>query len=300
MRLVNWTYRSKENMAGYLFILPNLLGFAVFILLPLVFSLVLVFTDWNYLKGLEGLVFTGLDNIKRVLQDELVLKSLKNNVIFSAVSVPLAMLLGLVFATALNKYVYIKSLVRTLIFLPYMSSLVAVSVVWRVLYNPSQGPINAFLRSIGWENPPGWLSSPKYALFAVIVMAVWTYIGYAMVLYLAGLQGISKDLYEASEIDGATGLQRFLSITVPLLKPTSFLIAITLIIASFQVFASVQVMTNGGPMKSTFVLALHIYTEAFEFKHMSYAATVSWVLFLMIFVVTMIQWRGQKKWQDQF
>lgn len=287
-------------MAGYLFILPNLLGFAVFILLPLIFSLILVFTDWNYLKGLEGLVFTGLDNIKKVLQDELVLKSLKNNVIFSAVSVPLAMLLGLLFATALNKYVYMKSLVRTLIFLPYMSSLVAVSVVWRVLYNPSQGPINAFLRSIGFENPPGWLSSPKYALFAVIVMAVWTYIGYAMVLYLAGLQGISKDLYEASEIDGATGLQRFLSITVPLLKPTSFLIAITLIIASFQVFASVQVMTNGGPMKSTFVLALHIYTEAFEFKHMSYAATVSWVLFLMIFAVTMIQWRGQKKWQDQF
>jgi multiple sugar transport system permease protein len=287
-------------MAGYLFILPNLLGFAVFILLPLIFSLILVFTDWNYLKGLEGLVFTGLDNIKKVLQDELVLKSLKNNVIFSAVSVPVAMLLGLLFATALNKYVYMKSLVRTLIFLPYMSSLVAVSVVWRVLYNPSQGPINAFLRSIGFENPPGWLSSPRYALFAVIVMAVWTYIGYAMVLYLAGLQGISKDLYEASEIDGATGLQRFMSITVPLLKPTSFLIAITLIIASFQVFASVQVMTNGGPMKSTFVLALHIYTEAFEFKHMSYAATVSWVLFLMIFAVTMIQWRGQKKWQDQF
>ncbi|MDF2923290.1 MAG: sugar transporter permease [Paenibacillaceae bacterium] len=297
---MNWTHRSKENMAGYLFILPNLLGFAVFILLPLIFSLILVFTDWNYLKGLEGLVFTGLDNIKKVLQDELVLKSLKNNVIFSAVSVPVAMLLGLLFATALNKYVYMKSLVRTLIFLPYMSSLVAVSVVWRVLYNPSQGPINAFLRSIGFENPPGWLSSPRYALFAVIVMAVWTYIGYAMVLYLAGLQGISKDLYEASEIDGATGLQRFMSITVPLLKPTSFLIAITLIIASFQVFASVQVMTNGGPMKSTFVLALHIYTEAFEFKHMSYAATVSWVLFLMIFAVTMIQWRGQKKWQDQF
>jgi multiple sugar transport system permease protein len=297
---MKWSNRAKENVAGYLFILPNALGFAVFILLPLLFSLVLVFTDWNYMKGLEGLAFNGLTNIKKLLHDEVVLISLKNNLIFSAVSVPLAMIVGLLFAAALNRFVYMKSLIRTLIFLPYMSSLVAVSVVWRVLYNPSQGPINSFLVSIGVDHPPGWLSSPQYALFAVIAMTVWTYIGYAMVLYLAGLQGIPRELYEAAEIDGATGTQRFFSVTVPYLKPTSFLIAVTLVIASFQVFASVQVMTNGGPMKSTFVMALHIYTEAFEFKHMSYAATVSWVLFVVIFAVTMIQWKGQQKWQDQF
>lgn len=292
--------KTKESVAGYLFVLPNVLGFAVFILLPLLFSLVLVFTDWNYLKGMDGLTFSGLDNIKKLLHDEDLLKALKNNLIFSVVSVPAAMLIGLLFATGLNQFIYMKSLLRTLIFLPYMSSIVAISVVWRVLYHPSKGPINGFLKSVGIDNPPGWLTSPDWALFAIIIMAVWTYIGYAMVIYLAGLQGISRDLYEASSMDGASGLQKFMSITVPMLKPTTFLIAITLIIASFQVFASVQVMTNGGPMKSTVVMAMLIYTEAFEFKHMSYAATISWVLFLVIFVVTLIQWRGQKKWQDQY
>ncbi|MBD2845038.1 sugar ABC transporter permease [Paenibacillus sp. IB182496] len=297
---MKWTEKNRENLAGYLFIMPSVLGFAFFILLPLLFSLALVFTEWDYLRGLDGLSFSGLANLREALQDELVYKSLKNNVLFSVVSVPAAMLIGLVFATALNKFVYLKSLLRTLIFLPYMSSLVAISVVWRVLYHSSEGPINAFLRALGLADPPGWLASPDWALPAIIIMTVWTYIGYAMVLYLAGLQGISRDLYEAADIDGATGLQRFRAITVPLLKPTSFLIAITLIIASFQVFASVQVMTDGGPMQSTTVLALYIYRQAFEFRDMSYGATISWVLFLVIFVVTMIQWRTQKKWQNQF
>ena len=297
---MKWKEKNRENLAGYLFILPNVLGFSFFILLPLLFSLVLVFTDWDYLRGLGGITFSGLDNITRALQDGAVYRSLRNNLLFSVISVPLAMLLGLIFASILNKFVYMKSLIRTLIFLPYMSSLVAIAVVWRVLYHSSEGPINAFLRTLGITNPPGWLASPDWALPAIIIMTVWTYIGYAMVLYLAGLQGISKDLYEAADIDGASGLQRFRAITVPLLKPTSFLIMVTLVISSFQVFAQVQVMTNGGPMGSTNVLALYIYTQAFEYRNMSYGATISWVLFLVIFAVNMMQWRTQKKWQNQF
>jgi len=297
---MNRTEKSKENLAGYLFILPNLLGFAFFILLPLVFSLILVFTEWDYLKGFEGLSFTGLANIKRALHDEMIYKALKHNLIFSVASVPSAMVIGLLFASVLNKFVYMKSLIRTLIFLPYMSSLVAIAVVWRVMYHSSEGPINAFLKSIGIAHPPGWLASPDWALSAIIIMTVWTYIGYAMVLYLAGLQGVPKELYEAADIDGASGTKRFLSITVPLLKPTSFLIMVTLVIMSFQAFAQVQIMTNGGPMNVTNVLALYIYTQAFEFRDMSYGATVSWVLFVVIFAVTMIQWRTQKKWQNQW
>jgi multiple sugar transport system permease protein len=292
--------KTKENAAGYLFILPNLLGFCVFILFPLLFSLVLIFTDWNYLKGLDGLVFTGLDNINKMLHDEMVFKSLMHNIIFSAVTVPITMIIALLFASVLNKHVFMKETLRTLIFLPYMSSLVAIAVVWRVLYNSQEGPINATLRAIGISNPPGWLASPDWALAGIIIMSVWASIGYAMILYMAGLQGISKDLYEAADIDGASTWKQFRYITVPMLKPTSFLIAVTLMISSFQVFASVQVMTNGGPLQSTSVLALYIYTQAFEFKHMSYAATVSWLLFLMIFAITIVQWRGQKKWQDQF
>lgn len=294
------TEKAKENAAGYLFILPTILGFCTFILFPLVFSFVLIFTDWNYLRGMQGLAFTGLDNIKQLLHDPVVFKSLKNNVMFSVVTVPSAMILGLLFAAVLNKNVYMKETIRTLIFLPYMSSLVAIAVVWRVLYNSSEGPINAALRSLGVENPPGWLASPDWALFGIMLMTVWASIGYAMVLYMAGLQGISKDLYEAADMDGASAVRRFFYITVPMLKPTTFLIMITLLISSFQVFASVQVMTNGGPLQSTTVLALYIYSQAFELKNMSYAATVSWLLFLVIFSITIFQWKSQKKWQDQF
>ncbi|NQX71347.1 sugar ABC transporter permease [Paenibacillus alba] len=292
--------KTRENLAGYLFILPNLLGFSMFILFPLLFSLVLIFTNWDYLQGLKGLVFIGLDNVKRLIHDETVFLSLKHNVIFSVISVPAAMGIGLLLASLLNKHVYLKESIRTLIFLPYMSSLVAIAVVWRVMYNSSEGPINAVLRAIGISNPPGWLASPSWALISIIIMTVWTYIGYAMILYMAGLQGISKEIYEAASIDGASATKQFTSITLQMLKPTSFLIAVTLINASLQVFPSVQVMTNGGPLQSTTVLGLYIYSQAFELNQMSYSATVSWLLFLVIFLVTIVQWRTQKKWQDQY
>ncbi|MFH5182445.1 carbohydrate ABC transporter permease [Paenibacillus sp. TAB 01] len=161
-------------------------------------------------------------------------------------------------------------------------------------------PINSALRSFGIDSPPGWLADPKWALIAIMIMVIWTYTGYTMVLYMAGLQGISKELYEASDIDGASKLHGFFQITVPMLKPTSFLIAVTLIISTFQVFAAIAVMTKGGPVNSTMVLAYHIYIEAFQHYRMGYAAAVSWVLFIVIFIITMIQWQGQKRWQSHF
>ncbi|GGI44777.1 sugar ABC transporter permease [Paenibacillus marchantiophytorum] len=292
--------KTRENVAGYLFILPNLLGFITFILFPLLFSFVLIFTDWDYLQGFKGLVFVGLDNIKRLFHDEAVLLSLKHNVVFSIMTVPTAMGIGLLLASILNNKVYLKEMIRTLIFIPYMSSIVAVAVVWRIMYNSSEGPINAVLRAIGISHPPGWLASPDSALIAISIMTVWTYIGYVMILYMAGIQGISKDLYEAASIDGASAIKQFTNITVQMLKPTTFLIAVTLINGSLQIFGSVQVMTNGGPLESTKVMGLHIYELAFKMNQMSYASTVSWLLFLVIFLVTLVQWRTQKKWQDQF
>lgn len=205
------------------------------------------------------------------------------------------MAIGLVIAVILNKFVYLKNFLRVLFFLPYVSSIVAISIVWSVMYNPANGPINGALRSLGVENLPGWLASPDWSLTAIIIMVVWTYTGYTMVLYMAGLQGVPKDLYEAASIDGATGVKSFFKITIPMLKPTSFLIAVTLIISTFQVFAAVAVMTKGGPLNSTMVLAYHIYVQAFQYYEMGYAAAMSWVLFLIIFVITMLQWREQKK-----
>ncbi|MBJ6362028.1 carbohydrate ABC transporter permease [Paenibacillus sp. GCM10012307] len=290
----------KENIAGYLFILPNLLGVFFFIVLPLLFSLYLVFMDWDYLKGFSGLTFAGLDNVVRMTKDEYLGRALVNNAVFTAVTVPLAMVTGLMLAVIINRFVYLKNMLRTIFFLPYVSSLVAVSIVWSVLYNARSGPINSFLRDIGISNPPGWLASPQWALIAIIILVAWTYIGYTLVLYMAGLQGIPKDLYEAASIDGANRATQFFKITVPMLKPTSFLIAITLIISTFQVFAVINIMTQGGPLNSTMVMAYHIYLQAFQYYKMGYAATLSWLLFCMIFIVTLVQWRSQKKWQQHF
>jgi multiple sugar transport system permease protein len=292
--------RSREQLAGYLFILPNFLGYLLFVLLPILFSLYLVFVDWDYLKGFAGIHWVGLDNFRELGDDPKFLKSLQNNVIFTVVSVPASMLIGLLLAVVLNQYVYFKKTLRTLIFMPYVSSLVAVSVIWSIMYNAQDGPINALLRSLGVKDTPGWLSSPHTALLALIIMSVWVTIGYAMIIYLAGLQGISKDLYEAADLDGASKLRQFVQITVPMLTPTTFLIAITLVIWSFQIFGPVNVMTQGGPIDSTYVLAFHIYLQAFRFYKMGYAAAISWVLFVIIFVVTMVQWQFQKKWQQHF
>jgi len=292
--------RLRENLAGYLFILPNLSGLLLFIILPILFSLYLVFVDWNYMQGMAGIRWVGLDNFKELGSDPKLLKSLINNTIFTIVSVPASLVIGLVFAVVLNRKIYLKKTLRTMIFLPYVSSLVAVSVIWSIMYRASDGPINAFLRAIGVQHPPGWLSDPHSALYAIILMSVWVTIGYAMVIYLAGLQGISKDLYEASAIDGATRMRQFFRITIPMLTPTTFLAAITLMIWSFQVFGPIAVMTQGGPIDSTMVLSYHIYLLAFRFYKMGYAATVSWVLFAIIFVVTMIQWQSQKRWQQYF
>lgn len=292
--------KLKENLAGYLFILPNFLGVFLFVVFPLLFSLIMVFIDWDYMMGFSGIEWVGLAHFKKLMTDEYFLQSLKNNFIFTAVTVPSAMAIGLVIAVILNKFVYLKNFLRVLFFLPYVSSIVAISIVWSVMYNPTNGPINGTLRSLGIENLPGWLASPDWALPAIIIMVVWTYTGYTMVLYMAGLQGVPKDLYEAASIDGATGMKSFFKITVPMLKPTSFLIAVTLIISTFQVFAAVAVMTKGGPLNSTMVLAYYIYIQAFQYYEMGYAAAMSWVLFLIIFVITILQWREQKKWQDQF
>ncbi len=290
----------KELLAGYLFILPNFIGVFFFVILPLLFSFILIFADWDYLKGFDGLSFAGLGNIRKLIHDDYLWRALRNNFIFTGVTVPCAMAIGLVAAVLLNRHVYAKGALRTLFFLPYVSSLVAVSVVWSVLYNSEDGPINAILNSMGVGNPPGWLGSTSWALPAIIIMIVWTYIGYTMVLYMAGLQGIPRDLYEAASIDGAAGWKQFSNITVPMLKPTSFLIAVTLIISTFQVFAVVNVMTHGGPVNSTMVIAYHIYITAFQNYKMGYAAAMSWVLFVLIFAITLIQWRGQKKWQQHF
>jgi multiple sugar transport system permease protein len=290
------TRASKETLAGWLFILPCLIGFGTLTLIPILFSFVISFTDWNFLNGIKGIEFVGFDNFIKMWSDKWFTDSLVNNVIFTLVTVPCTMILALITAVMLNDKTFLKAPIRLMIFLPYISSIVAVSVVWAILYSPSQGPINAFLRSVGIDNPPGWLSDSTWALPAIIILTVWMNVGYNMIIYLAGLQGIPKELYEAARIDGAGPVTIFFKITVPMLSPTSFFVLITCIIQSFQVFAAIFIMTEGGPGTSTSVLTYYIYQAGFSFYDMGYASAMAWILFIIVFAITIFQWRGQKKW----
>lgn len=296
VNIIKLNRQRKESMAGWLFILPSLIGFLIFTLVPVLLSLLLSFTKWNFLSGIGSIEFVGLDNYTTMWGDSRFIASLRNNALFTLVVVPAVMLLSLLAALALNKKSYLKSPIRLMIFMPYISSIVAVSIVWGILLNPSQGPVNAFLRSLGIADPPGWLASSAWALPAVMLITIWINIGYNMIIYLAGLQGIPQDLYEASSIDGAGPFRQFRNVTLPMLSSTTFFVMITTIINSFQVFALVFIMTQGGPGTSTAVITFYIYQVAFSFYDMGYASAMAWILFAAILFVTWIQWQRQKRW----
>lgn len=285
-----------ETISGWLFILPSLIGFSLLTLIPILLSLIISFTEWNFLTGLSGIKFIGIGNYIDMWSDRWFTDSLKNNLIFAVVTVPAIMFFSLIAALALDKGTFFRGPIRLMIFMPYVSSAVAIAIVWGILYDPSRGPINQFLSSIGIDNPPGWLSDSSWALPALIILTVWMYIGYNMVIYLAGLQNIPKSLYEAAKIDGAGAFTQIFKITLPLLSPTTFFVLVTCIIQSFQVFIAVFIMTQGGPGTSTTVLTFYIYQAGFSFYRMGYASAMAWILFIIIFIVTLIQWRKQKKW----
>lgn len=289
-------HQQIETLSGWLFILPSVIGFGILTLIPILFSMLMSFTDWNFLAGVKGFHFVGLSNFSKMWEDRWFVDSLRNNLVYAGVTVPITMALSLLAAIGLNKGAFLKTPIRLMIFMPYISSVVAVSIVWGVLYNPSVGPINSFLSGIGIEDPPKWLASSVWALPALMIMSIWSHIGYNMVIYLAGLQNIPKDLYESATIDGAGSTASFFHITLPMLSPTTFFVLITSIIQSFQVFAAIFIMTQGGPGTSTSVLTFYIYQAGFSFYNMGYASAMAWTLFLIILVITALQWAGQKKW----
>lgn len=289
---------KREHLTGYLFLSPSLIGFIFFILFPVVFSFYLSFSEWDLVSGLRNMKFVGLDNYLLLLKDSTFLRAFQNNVIYTIVVVPVTMLLALLLAIILNEHVFAKGTLRLVFFMPYITTVVAVSVVWMALYHPSQGPINQILTAIGVSNPPGWLSSPHWSLASIILMMIWVGLGYDLIIYMAGLQSVPKDLYEAAEIDGAGKLRKFLNITVPQLAPTTFFLFVTRTIHSFEVFTPINLMTHGGPGDSTNVLVYYVYVQSFQFYKFGYGSAVAWVLFLIIFLVTLAQWRRQRKWSD--
>lgn len=276
-----------------LFLLPSLIGFIVFTGIPIIAALVLSFYDWNLLSKPT---FVGLLNYKNLFgSDPIFLQVLWNTLYFVLGAVPLSIILALGVALLLNQQLKGVAFLRAGYFLPVVSSIVAASLVWKWIFNPDFGMVNDFLRMIGISNPPKWITSTTWAMPSIIIVAIWKNIGYNMVIFLAGLQDIPKDLYEAGEIDGANKRQLFWNITVPLLRPTTFFITIISIIGSFQVFGQALVMTEGGPGISTNTIVLYIYQNAFVFFKMGYASAAAWVLFFIILFFTIIQSRIGKK-----
>lgn len=286
-------YRKSEVISGYLFILPSLVIFITFMIIPIFMGLYISLTDYD---GFKTMNFVGLQNYTAMFRDSYFLVSFKNNIVYTLFTVPGTLILSLLLAVAVNKGIKGSSVFKTVFFFPYITSMVAVGIIWTLLFNPTVGPINNFLKSIGIANPPGWLLSTKSALPAVMIVTVWKWAGYYMIIFLAGLQGIPKQLYEASEVDGASGLTKFFHITLPLLSPTTFLILILLIINSFQVFDLINIMTEGGPGGATNVLVYRIYQEGFKYMHFGYASAEAYFLFAIILIITGIQFWGQKKW----
>jgi len=270
-------------------LLPSLLGMVVFVMGPVLASFGLSFTKWDLFSDIE---WVGLANYARALTDPAVQQALGNTLLFIAGYVPAVMVIALPLVLLLNGKLKGKVFFRAVHFVPVITSWVAISLIWRWLLNPEYGIINYALSLIGIKGP-GWLYDPDWAMFGIILTSVWKDIGYVMVLYLAGLQDIPQTLYEAAEIDGAKSWQKFFTITWPLLARTTFFVTTILLINSFQVFDQVWVMTEGGPAGATSVMMELIYKNAFSYYRMGYASAISWVLFSLIFVVTLVQNRMQ-------
>jgi multiple sugar transport system permease protein len=286
--------KMRKNLVAYSFILPNFLGFAIFTLGPVIFAFVLAFLNWD---GNNTMTFAGLDNFKKLLTDSRFKDSFWNTIIYVVGTVPLTLVSALGLAIVLNQKVKGRNFFRTVSFFPYVASIVAVAAVWNMIFNPANGPINMILGKLGVaaNHLPGWAADKNWAMITVILFSVWKNMGYYMIIYLAGLQGISGDLYEAAGLDGANNWQKFKSITWPMLSPTTFFVTIMLTISSFKVFDQMYMITQGGPGTSTLVLVMHIYNVAFKNWDLGYASAISMILFLLVLIVTVVQFKGEKK-----
>jgi multiple sugar transport system permease protein len=281
----------KERIYGYLFILPPVLGLLIFTLFPVVYSFYGSLTDWD---GLGSMNFIGFDNFKDVFSDELFYKSAFNTV-FYMIGIPIGIVLALLLALGLNRKIPGTTTFRVIYYIPVISSLAAISILWNWAYNGDYGLVNQFLALFGIDGP-NWLMNKHSVKPAIILMTVWKGLGYTMLLYLAALQSVPKTYYEAAELDGASGFKAFRHITWPMVKPVTFFIVVTNIIGGSQIFTEINIMTpKGGTEFSSASVVFYIWDKAFGNLQMGYASAMAVVLGLFIFVVTLIQFRMNEK-----
>lgn len=276
------------------FLAPSLIGLLIFIVYPILSSLWLAFNDWNLLSPPT---FSGLTNFQELFRDPDFWRALRYTLNFIAMYVPGVFVLGLALALFLNQKVRGMIVVRTATFLPVVASWVVVSLIWKWIFNPSYGLVNYSLGFLGIEGP-AWLFEPQTALYAMVITSIWKDVGYIALLYLGGLQAISETYYEAARIDGADGWRSFRFITLPLLTPTLFFVAITLLINYFQIFDQVWLMPmrDSAADRQVEVIVTEVVKNAFSYNRMGYASAMSWVLFVLIFIITFVQLRLQKRW----
>ena len=290
--------RLKETTAaGWLFLAPALVLIGVFFFLPVLGALVLSFTDFDIysLGDADNARWVALDNYRRLLETPLFWQALRNTFYFALVGGPLSIAVSLGAALLVNaKLARFKGFFRTVYFVPFVTTLVAVAVVWRYLYHPRYGLLNWALGAVGIQ-PVDWLGDPRWAMPAIILMAVWKNFGYNMLIFIAGLQSIPEELYEAAHLDGASGWQRFRHVTLPMLGPTLLFVGVITMIGYFQLFSEPYVMTRGGPLRATTSVVLLMYEEGFRWWRMGYAAAIAFVLFVVILAATLVQFRLQRE-----
>lgn len=288
--------RRREAVTGYLFILPWLIGFVVFVAGPMLFSLYASFTNYDVTSTMR---WVGLDNYVRLFTDDpLFWTSLYNTGFYVLFAVPLGIVTGLLIAVLLNQKVPGQRIFRTIFFLPKVLTGVAVLLLWLWVFNPDFGPINVFLRAIGVSNPPLWFSDPTWAKPALVIMSIWGAAG-GYIIYLAGLQGIPRHLYEAAMLDGASPARQFLAITVPMMSPTIFFKLITGLSGAFQFWEAALIVSDGGkggPSYSTLFYGLYMWQKAFNDYQMGYASAMAWVLLVIILLITGLQFYGSRRW----
>jgi len=295
-------WNPHQQSEAYLFLLPSLLGFMLFVVLPALGSLGLSLVEW---KLTNTPTFVGLNNyVDLFTQDKIFPIVLGNTVFYVLAIVPLQLVIGLVMAVALNTGIKGLGIYRVIYFMPVVTNIVAAAMVFQWLFNQDFGLISSWIWQLaditGWNiQPPNWLADAFWAKPTVSVLTVWKNVGFTMVIYLAGLQGIPKNMYEAAEVDGANRWQQFRNITVPLVSPTTFFLLIIQMIGAFQLFAEPFVMTRvggGEPLQSTLSIVYYIYQNAFSYQKMGTAAAISWVLFAIILIITLLQLQMQKRW----
>lgn len=301
-RSVGFLRDLKKSGPGYAFFAPNLIGFLLFFAIPVIWSLYLSLTNFD---GFGTPEWVGLKNyadflLRNPFQTDAPYyfwKSLKNTILYCLGYIPASILISLFLSILLNSKLRGMKVFRALYFLPVVSSVVAVSLLWRWLFAVDYGPINHFLVSIGGESwRIGWLTDPDYALFSLILMAIWRTLGYNIVIFLAGLQGVPKSLYEAAYVDGASRWQVITKITLPLISPSIFFVLLMSLIGGLQTFSESYTMTSGGPARSTLTAVFNLYQQGFSFLKFGVSSAMGWVMFILIFSLTLLQNKLSNRW----